>query len=110
VEKNGDRKLLKNGEIKKKEKIIRNVVESCGNSGTTEEIVKCLSVGIIWIATRCQFHQRFTYKFFVQTSFWAAFSRYVSALVPKFCTKNACVNVDEIDGSFFCSDSKNVFW
>ncbi len=28
-----------------------------------------------------------------------AFSRYVSALAPKFCTKNARVNVDEIDGS-----------
>jgi len=47
---------------------------------------------------RCQFHQRFMYKFFVQTSFLAAFSRYVSALAPKFRTKNASVNVDEIDG------------
>jgi hypothetical protein len=31
-------------------------------------------------------------------SFLAAFSRYVSALAPKFRTKNANVNVDEIDG------------
>jgi len=29
--------------------------------------------------------------------FLAAFSRYVSALAPKFCMKNAGVNVDEID-------------
>jgi len=47
---------------------------------------------------RCQFHQRFTYEFFVRTSFLAAFSRYVSALAPKFRTKDARVNVDEIDG------------
>ncbi len=29
---------------------------------------------------------------------FVAFSRYVLALAPKFCTKNARVNVDEIDG------------
>jgi hypothetical protein len=46
----------------------------------------------------CQFHQRFTYEFFVQTSFLAAFSRYVSALASKLCTKNEPLNVDEIDG------------
>jgi len=47
----------------------------------------------------CPFHKRFTYKFFVQTSFLAAFSRYVSALAPKFGTKNARINVDEIDAT-----------
>jgi len=31
-------------------------------------------------------------------SFLAAFSRYISALAPKFCTKNARIKVDEIDG------------
>jgi len=51
-----------------------------------------------FLSVRCQFHQRFTYKFFVRTMFLAAFSRYVSALAPKFRMKNACVNVDEIDG------------
>jgi len=28
----------------------------------------------------------------------AAFSSYILALAPKFCTKNAGVNIDEIDG------------
>jgi len=36
--------------------------------------------------------------FFVRKSFLAAFSSYVLALAPKFCTKNTRVNVDEIDG------------
>jgi len=47
---------------------------------------------------RCQFHQRFMYEFFVRKSFLAAFSRYISALAPKFCTNKARANVDEIDG------------
>jgi len=50
-------------------------------------------------AFRCQFHQLFLHDFFVQKSFLAAFSSCVLALAPKFCTKNARVNVDEIDGS-----------
>ncbi len=36
-------------------------------------------------------------SFFVRMSFLAAFSSYISALAPKFCTKNAGVNVDKID-------------
>jgi len=45
----------------------------------------------------CQFHQRFMYEFFIRMSFLAAFFKFVSALAPKFCMKNARVNVDEID-------------
>ncbi len=44
-----------------------------------------------------QFHQHFLRAFFVQTSFWASFPSYVSALAPKFCTKTARKNIDEID-------------
>jgi len=36
-------------------------------------------------------------NFLYETSFFGSFSSYVSALAPKFCTKNARVNVDEID-------------
>jgi hypothetical protein len=35
--------------------------------------------------------------FFVRKLHFGSFSSYVSALAPKFCTKNARVNVDEID-------------
>jgi len=37
--------------------------------------------------------------FSYQSPFLAAFPSYILALVPKFCTKNACVNVDEIETS-----------
>jgi len=46
----------------------------------------------------CQFHQHFYIQIFRMNVVSAAFSSYVLALVPKFCTKNARVNVDEIDG------------
>ncbi len=47
--------------------------------------------GVNFINVKCT-------NFSYERPFLAAFSRYVSALAPKFCTKNACVNVDEIDG------------
>ncbi len=46
--------------------------------------------------SRCQFHQHFYVQIFRTNVVWAAFSSYVSALVAKFRTKNARVNVDEI--------------
>jgi len=36
--------------------------------------------------------------FFRTNVLFGSFFSYVSALAPKFCTKNARVNVDEIDG------------
>ncbi len=47
---------------------------------------------------RWQFHQRFFARFFRTNVLFGSFSNYVLALVPKFRTKNARVNVDEIDG------------
>ncbi len=44
-----------------------------------------------------QFHQCFFTCFFHTNVVLAAFSSYVLALTPKFRTKNARVNVDEID-------------
>jgi len=44
-----------------------------------------------------QFHQRFFAHFFGMNVLFGSFSSYVSALAPKFSTKNAHVNVDEID-------------
>jgi hypothetical protein len=49
------------------------------------------------IAACSQFHQRFKRAFFVQKLHFGSFSSYILALAPKFCAKNACVNVDEID-------------
>jgi len=47
---------------------------------------------------RCQFHQRFYVQIFRTNVVLAAFSSYVLASASKFRTKNASVNVDEIDG------------
>ncbi len=47
---------------------------------------------------RGQFHQRFFARFFCTNVLFGSFSNYVLALAPKFRTKNARVNVDEIDG------------
>jgi hypothetical protein len=58
--------------------------------------------------SRCQFHQRFLYTFFVRKSFLAAFSSYVLALAPKFHMKNACVYIDEIDTSMAAFLQNNV--
>ena len=44
-----------------------------------------------------QFHQRFFACFFRTNVLFGSFSNYVLALAPKFRTKNARVNVDEID-------------
>ncbi len=43
--------------------------------------------------TRCQFHQRFTHTFFIQTSFLCLEFGFEQTFVRKICTKN----VDEID-------------
>ncbi len=45
---------------------------------------------------RCQFYQRFTYKFFVQTLFWQLFSSYILALAKKFIQKMRLYNVDQV--------------
>jgi len=49
------------------------------------------------IETCSQFHQHFYIQIFCTNVVSAAFSSYVPALAPQFCTKNARVNVDEID-------------
>jgi len=50
------------------------------------------------LSSRCQFHQHFTYEFFVRTSFFYIHVSRKSCqnvmFVPKICT----FNVDEIDG------------
>ncbi len=51
------------------------------------------------MTSRCQFHQRFFARFFRTNVLFGSFSNYVLALAPKFRTKNARVNVDEIDYS-----------
>jgi len=49
------------------------------------------------LAIRCQFHQRFYVRIFRTNVVSASFSSYIPALASKFRTKNARVNVDEID-------------
>jgi len=39
----------------------------------------------------------FFFALFFTNVLFGSFSRYVSALAPKFCSKNARVNVDEIE-------------
>jgi len=46
--------------------------------------------GVSFINVKCT-------NFSYETSFFGSFSSYVSALAPKFHTKNARVNIDEID-------------
>ncbi len=81
-------------------------------------VPKCL----VWIRPkeeakflRCQFHQRFFACFFRTIVLFGSFSSYILALAPKFRTKNARVNVDEIDGRLgntFKEDKndKCLFW
>jgi len=54
-----------------------------------------------------QFHQHFFAHFFRKNVLFCSFSSYVSALAPKFRTKNVCINVDEIDtwSTFFSFQS-----
>jgi len=57
--------------------------------------------------SRCQFHQHFTYKFFVQSSF------FYTHVTRKSCQNATCVrnirtfNVDEIDGRMTNSKKKS---
>jgi hypothetical protein len=72
-----------------------STVSDCGMAGLLSNIY--LSLKSNPKLSKCQFYQCFTRTFFVQASFWATFSSYVSALAPTFCAKNVRVNVDEID-------------
>ncbi len=54
-----------------------------------------------------QFHQCFFARFFHTNVLFGSFSSYVLALAPKFRTKNARVNVDEIDG---CRRKSCCWW
>jgi len=66
------------------------------NGGKEERLCGYLAI-IISVPIRCQFHQHFFARFFRTNVLFGSFSNYVLALVPKFRTKNVCVNVDEID-------------
>ncbi len=66
---------------------------SCGGQWSSSTIVLFL----MDFFSFCQFHLRFFGRFFRMNIIFGSFSSYVSALAPKFRTKNACVNVDEID-------------
>jgi len=56
-----------------------------------------INLQILFDLSWCQFNQRFFARFFHTNVFLGAFSSYILALVPNFRTKNARVNVDEID-------------
>jgi hypothetical protein len=48
--------------------------------------------------------------FFLRNVLFGSFSSYVLALAPKFCTKNARVNLDEIDTSILALKSRKAIW
>jgi len=59
-----------------------------------------MTCGAFMASSRCQFHQLFFARFFCTNVLFGTFSSYVLALAPKFRTKNARVNVDEIDDRY----------
>ncbi len=63
-----------------------------------------------WNGPSRQFHQRFFTRFFRTNVLFGSFSSYILALAPKFCTKNALVNVDEIDGRCQFHQHTNVLF